>query len=104
MTHVAYTRHLDPLQVARNEFISKWVLNKPHVIAGNADAADLQERAEHLQTFWEAAEKYTNAILQNTRQHSPERFDLDVTGCLSDVKGDVVGTLMDAAEKLREGD
>ena len=77
--------------------------NHPVNIIGEADAADMEERAEHVQAVLGAVETYLTAVLADAKHRtSGVTFDVNVTGILSDTRGDLVGTFRIAAEQMRE--
>jgi len=77
--------------------------NHPVNIIGEADAADMEERADHLQNVLEAVETYFSAVLSDAKHRtSGLDFDVNVIGILSDVRGDLVGAFKIAAEQMRE--
>jgi hypothetical protein len=94
---------VSPIRSAFSELIIALGDNPPATIIGDADAADLDELAEHMQRVMEAVEKYANAVLADAKHRtSGLDLDVDVTGILSDTRGDLVGTLKIAAERWRE--
>lgn len=75
----------------------------PPPIVGEADAADLEECAEHVQALLGAVETYLTAVLADAKQcTSGVNLDVNVLGILSDMRGDLVGTFRIAAEQMRE--
>lgn len=77
--------------------------NHPVNIIGEADACDMEERAEHVQGLLTAVETYLTAILADAKHRtSGLAFDVNVLGILSDTRGDLVGTFRIAAEQMRE--
>lgn len=77
--------------------------NPPANIIGEADAQDMDERAEHVQALLGAVETYLTATLADAKHHtSGLKFDVNVLGILSDTRGDLVGTFRIAAEQMRE--
>ena len=77
--------------------------NPPPPIRGEMDADDLDELAEHMQRVMEAVEKYAEAVLADAKYRtSGLDFDVNVTGRLADMQGDLVGTFRNAAEAMRE--
>ncbi len=77
--------------------------NHPVNIIGEADSADMEERAEHVQGLLTAVETYLTAVLADAKHRtSGIKFDVNVTGILSDTRGDLVGTFKIAAEQMRE--
>ena len=77
--------------------------NPPPPIMGEVDAADLDELAEHMQRVMGAVEKYAEAVLADAKYRtSGLDFDVNVTGRLSDMQGDLVGAFRNAADAMRE--
>jgi hypothetical protein len=66
-----------------------------------ADALDFEDRAEHLRRLLIATEDYVRAVMVDVARWSNIYVDTDVTGGISDLRGDVVGTLLNAADDLR---
>jgi hypothetical protein len=65
-----------------------------------ADALDFEDRAEHARRLLIAVEDYVRALMVDTARSSNIYVDTDVTGSIADMRGDVVGTLLNAAEEL----
>jgi hypothetical protein len=88
---------------AHAHLIQRIITNKPHHMPGwhLADALDFEDRAEHLLRLLIATEDYVRAVMVDMARSSNVYVDADVTGCISDMKGDVVGGLLNAAETLR---
>jgi hypothetical protein len=88
---------------AHAHLIQRIITNKPHHMPGwhLADALDFEDRAEHLRHTLEAVEDYVRAVLVDMKRSSNVYVDTDVTGCLSDTRGDMVGSLLNAAGELR---
>lgn len=89
--------------VAHGELIERLKCEAPHNIMGSADAEDLIERAEHLDRVLQAVEKYVLAILKDSQHSSNVTIDCSsgILGSISDLKGDICGALMNAADDLR---
>jgi hypothetical protein len=66
-----------------------------------ADALDFADRAEHLRRLLVDVETYTRAVMVDMARSSNVYVDTHVTGGISDLKGDVVGTLLNCADDLR---
>jgi hypothetical protein len=89
---------------AHAHLIQRIITNKPHHMPGwhLADALDFEDRAEHLRRLLVATEDYVRAVLVDMKRSSNVNVDIkDMTGCISDLKGDVVGSLLNAADKIR---
>ena len=68
----------------------------------DADAIDLEDRAEHLSNVFEALSVYLAVILDDTAQNIPGKLDLpDVEAHLADLAADVAGLIERAAEDMR---
>ncbi len=92
-----------PNRVAFYDLLVRLANNPPPPIIFDADAADLEECAEHLQKLLEDVERYTDDILADMqRRTSGVNLDVNVLGILSDTRGDIVNTLNIAAEQMRE--
>jgi hypothetical protein len=74
----------------------------PHRIIGNADAADFQNRADHLRGTFAAVERYANAVMADTASNSTGlRTPIgrnDITDTLQDTVGDLAGAIERAAD------
>lgn len=68
-----------------------------------ASSFDFEDMAEHLRRLLVDVETYVAAAVRDIASKSAVRIDTDVGGCISDMRGDVVGTLLNAAEDMREG-
>ena len=79
--------------------------SRPHRILYIADARDLEERAEHLQQVLGAVLDYVGAIVADT-DHVAPGGSIDrkyLLGLISDVAGDVAGSISNAADDLLAG-
>jgi len=77
--------------------------NHPVNIIGEADSADMEERAEHVQAVLGAVETYLTAVLADAKHRtSGLDFDVNVMGRLADMQGDLVGAFRNAADAMRE--
>jgi hypothetical protein len=90
---------------AHAHLIQRLITNKPHPMRSwhVADVLDFEERADHLQRTLEAVEDYVRTVMADIKSHANIFVDADVTGGISDLKGDVVGELLRCADDLREG-
>jgi hypothetical protein len=79
--------------------------SKPHRILYIADARDLEQRAEHLQQVLGAVLDYVGAIVADTDHVAPGgSIDREyLLGLISDVAGDVAGSITNAADDLAAG-
>jgi hypothetical protein len=88
----AYAHLIQRLQQNRPHHMPVWHL---------ADALDFEDRAEHLRRLLVDVETYARAVMVDMKRSSNVYVDTDVTGCLSDTRGDMVGSLLNAAGELR---
>jgi|GEM_PF-1590987 len=91
------------IRIAFSDLLVALADNHPVNIIGEADAADMEERADHMQAVLSAVEKYAEAVLADAKYRtSGLDFDVNVTGRLSDMQGDLVGAFRNAADAMRE--
>jgi hypothetical protein len=97
------TRSAPAILGAHAHLIERLQQNRPHHMHGwhLADALDFEDRAEHLRRLLIATEDYVRAVMVDMARSSNIYVDTDVTGGISDLRGDVVGTLLNAADDLR---
>jgi hypothetical protein len=97
------TTRLPTLADAHAQLVAKLISNKPHPMRSChvADALDFEDRATHLQRLLEAVEGYVATVMADMKASANIFVDADVTGGISDFKGDVVGTLLNCADGLR---
>lgn len=96
-------RKAPTLRIEFSDLLTRLADNVPANIIGEADAADLEERAEHLQQILQDVETYIAAVMKDAKYRtSGLDLDVNVLGILSDMRGDLVGTLKVAAEQMRE--
>jgi hypothetical protein len=97
------TRTAPTILGAHAHLLERLQQNRPHHMPGwhLADALDFEDRAEHLRRLLIAVEDYVRAVMVDMARSSNVYVDADVTGCISDMQGDVVGSLINAAETLR---
>jgi hypothetical protein len=96
---------LSAVQAAHTGLIERLLASKPHRILYIADARDLEERAEHLQQVLGAVLDYVGTIVADT-DHVAPGGSIDrkyLLGLISDVAGDVAGSISNAAEDLAAG-
>jgi hypothetical protein len=73
--------------------------NPPRPIPVCADAADLQDRADHLEGVIAALSAYLTAILDDTAQNVPGGLDLrQIDALRSDLESELRGTLQQAID------
>lgn len=94
---------VSPVSTAFSDLLVALDDNHPVTIIGEADSADMDERAEHVQRLLGDVETYLEAVLADAKHRtSGIKFDVNVMGILSDIRGDLVGTFRIAAEQMRE--
>jgi hypothetical protein len=93
------------VEEAHTGLIERLAGSKPHHIRYIADAQDLEERAGHLQQVLGAVLDYVGAVVTDTDHVAPggsiDRKHL--LGLISDVAGDVAGSISNAADDLVAG-
>jgi hypothetical protein len=90
-----------PVRAAHAVFISAIAGHPPRPIPLDADAIDLEDRADHLGKVFAALSVYVTLILDDTAQNVPGRLDLrDAEGLLADLASDVTGTIQHAADDM----
>ena len=90
-----------PVRAAYAEFISAIAGHPPRPIPLDADATDLEDRADHLDKVFGALLVYVTVILDDTTQNVPGTLDLrDAEGLLADLASDVTGTIQHAADDM----
>jgi hypothetical protein len=96
------TRTAPTILGAHAHLLERLQQNRPHHIHGwhLADALDFEHRAEHLRRLLIATEDYVRAVMVDMARWSNIYIDADVTAGISDLRDDVVGTLLNAAEVL----
>jgi hypothetical protein len=83
-----------PVQAAYAEFVAVLVGHPPRAIPVYADAANLEDRADHLNKVLTALSEYLTAILVDTAQNVPGGLDLrQIDALLFDLGSDLIGTL-----------
>jgi hypothetical protein len=93
------------VEAAHTCLIARLSESKPHRILYIADAQDLEERAEHLQKVLGAVLDYVGAVVTDT-DHVASGGSIDgkyLLGLISDVAGEVAGSISNAAEDLAAG-
>ena len=93
------------VEEAHTGLIERLAVMKPYRILYIADAQDLEERAEHLQQVLGAVLDYVGAIVADT-DHVAAGRSIDrkyVLGLISDLAGDVAGSIANAANDLAAG-
>jgi uncharacterized protein with PhoU and TrkA domain len=91
-----------PVCTAHSEFVAALDGHPPRPIPLDADAVDLEDRADHLSKVFGTLSVYLAVILDDTAQNVPGRLDLpDVEAHLADLAADVAGLIERAAEDMR---
>ncbi len=93
------------VEEAHAGLIERLAVLRPYRILYIADAQDLEERAEHLQQVLGAVLDYVGAIVADTSHVAPggsinRKYLL---GLISDLAGDVAGSIANAADDLAAG-
>jgi hypothetical protein len=93
------------VEEAHTVLIERLVVLKPYRIRYIADAQDLNERAEHLQQLLGAVLDYVGSIVADTSHVAPGgSIDREyLLGLISDLAGDVAGSIANAADDLAAG-
>ncbi len=86
---------------AHTEFVAALAGQPPRPIPLEADAIDLEDRADHLDKVFGALSVYLTVILDDTAQNVPGSLDLrDAEGLLADLASDLAGTIQRAADDM----
>jgi hypothetical protein len=103
-TQASIETSITPVRAAYDKFVAALMAHPPRTIPADADAIDLEDRADHLQKVLGALSMYLTLILDDTAQNVPGRFDLpNVEGILCDLAADLTGPLQHAAEDMAWG-
>jgi hypothetical protein len=87
--------------VPHAEFVAALAGHPPRPIPLDADAIDLEDRADHLDKVFGAFSVYVAVILDDTAQNVPGGLDLrDAEGLLVDLASDVTGAIQRAADDM----
>jgi hypothetical protein len=90
-----------PVPTAYTEFIAALAGHPPRTIPLNADAIDLEDRADHLSKVLGVLSAYVAVILDDTAQNASGRIDFrDVEAVLADLASDVTGAIQRAADGM----
>jgi hypothetical protein len=90
-----------PACAAHAAFVAALAAHPPWTIPLDADALDLEDRADHLGKVLSALSVYVAVILDDTAQNVPGGLDLPhVEAILFDLASDVTGTIQHAAEGM----
>jgi hypothetical protein len=89
------------VHAAHAEFVAALAGQPPRPISVNADSIEFVDRAEHLNQVFSALCVYLSALVDDTAQNVPGRFDLRyIEAVLSDLASDVTGAIHHAASGL----
>src|SRR5215831_4697120 len=89
------------IQAAHIDLIGALAVLKPHAIIGNADAADLHERADHLREVFRAVTGYVNAVITDTADSATATIDRkEIAAIMADSAADIIGAVARAAIDL----
>jgi hypothetical protein len=90
-----------PVLSAHSLFVTALSWHPPRAIPLDADALDLEDRADHLGDVFSAFSVYIAVILDDTAQNVPGTLDLPhVEAILADLAADVTGAIQHAAEGM----
>ena len=89
------------VRAAHAEFVAELADNPPRPIPVWADAADVQDRADHVEGVLTALSAHLTTILDDTAQNIPGGLDLRfIDALLADLASDVTGTIQRAADAM----
>jgi hypothetical protein len=89
------------VRAAHAEFVAALAGHPPRPIPLEADAIDLEDRADHLNTLLSALSVYVTVVLDDTAQNVPGSLDLrDTEGVLADLASDLTGAIQNAADDM----
>jgi hypothetical protein len=101
ITNASAKASTNPVRAAYAEFVAALAGHPPRSIPIDADAIDVEDRADHLNKVLNGLSAYLTAILHDTAQNVPGGLDLrQVNALLSDLASDVSGTLQHAVERM----
>jgi hypothetical protein len=90
-----------PVRAAHAVLVAALTGYPPRTIPLDADAVDLEDRADHLDAVLTALSVYLTVILDDTAQNVPGGLDLpNVEAVLADLASDLTGTLQQAADGM----
>jgi hypothetical protein len=91
----------NPVRAAHAAFVTALAGHPPRPIPVEADAIDLEDRADHLNKVLSALSVYVTVILDDTAQNVPGGLDLgDAEAVLADLASDLAGTIQLAADGM----
>jgi hypothetical protein len=89
------------VHTAHADFVAVLAAHPPRPIPVGVNAADLEDRGDHLDKVLTALAIYLTAILEDTAQNVPGGLDLRyIDALLSDLVSDVTGTIQRAADDM----
>jgi hypothetical protein len=89
------------VRAAYAEFVAALAGHPPRSIPIDADAIDVEDRADHLNKVLSALSAYVTVILDDTAQNAPGGLNFrHIEAALSDLASDVTGTIQRAADNL----
>ena len=89
------------VRAAHAEFVAALAGRPPRTIPLDADAIDLEDRADHLNKVFGALSVYVAVILDDAAQNVPGSLDLrDAEGLLADLASDLTGAIQHAADDM----
>jgi hypothetical protein len=101
ITGASATPSTSPICSAHEKFVATLVASRPRSIPIDADAIDLEDRADHLGKVFSALSAYVAVVLDDTAQNVSGRLDLrDAEAILADLASDVTGTIQRAADDI----
>jgi hypothetical protein len=99
--HASAKPSASPVRAAHAEFVATLAGHPPRIIPLDADAIDLEDRADHLGKIFGALSAYVAVILDDTAQNVPWSLDLrDAEGVLADLASDLTGAIQRAADDM----
>jgi hypothetical protein len=95
------TPSTSPIRSAHAKFVAALVGYPPRPIPVDADAIDLEDRADHLDKVLSVLSVYLTVILDDTTQNVPGRIDFrHIEAVLADLASDVTGAIQHAADGM----
>jgi hypothetical protein len=99
--HASAKPPASPVREAQAEFVAALAVHPPRATPLDADAIDLEDRADHLDEVFGAFSVYVTVILDDTAQNVPGSLDLrDAEGLLADLASDLTGAIQRAADDM----
>jgi hypothetical protein len=93
--------NVSPVGQAHAKFVAALAGHPPRPIPLEADALDLEDRADHLNRVLSQLSVYLTLILDDTAQNAPGRVELcDAEAVLADLASDVTGAIQHAADDM----